>query len=508
MAESHLAWMFAPFAVTLVSLGCASSTAGESANGGAMSQGGNAQSGGALAGGSGGANTGPSSSTSGGSSSTNGGTATSGANGGSSSTNGGTATSASGGATTILGGAFSTASGGTTATGGASSSSGGGSVGNGGVVGNGGSGGGTTTCNSKLTPCNNVCVDLSGSNANCGACGKSCPSGQSCYSGMCRCPTGQAVCNGACQDVSTNVNSCGSCTNVCAKGASCAAGVCTCPAPQAACSGTCVDVTKDPQNCGTCGMKCTGATQCLYGACVDPASVSCGSAAQIGKTCAASASIDVGKYWLNNNLWGASSGTGSQCLWRTCQSGDLVGWGTSWQWANAPGSVKSYASIVVGWHWGWKHTDTGLPVQLSSGKAVNCGWSFNVNQTGSINVSYDLFAHTLANPGTNDDPTDEIMIWLYRDGGAAPIGDTQATASVANTSWELHRGSNNRWNVFSYVRTTNATTAVLNMMDFMKDLVARGWMQNNKYLTSVQAGTEVFVSTGQLDTNGFYCRVP
>jgi hypothetical protein len=40
----------------------------------------------------------------------------------------------------------------------------------------------------------------------------------------------------------------------------------------------------------------------------------------------------------------------------------------------------------------------------------------------------------------------------------------------------------------------------------MKDLVSRGWMQNTKYLTSIQAGTEVFVGSGQFDTNGFYCR--
>ncbi len=284
------------------------------------------------------------------------------------------------------------------------------------------------------------------------------------------------------------------------------AGACQCPSPQAACSGSCVDITKDAQNCGACGTKCSGTTQCLYGACVDPSSVNCGSATQVGKTCTASASLDVSKYWLNNNLWGASSGTGSQCIWRTCQSGDLVGWGTSWNWANAPSSVKSYASLVVGWQWGWKHTDTGLPVQLSSTKAVNCGWSFTVNQTGTIDVAYDLFAHNIANPGTNDDPTDEIMIWLYNS-GAGPIGTSQATPSVAGTTWDLHRGTNNRWNVFSYVRTANATTSVMNLMDFMKDLVSRGWMQNTKYLTAVQAGTEVFVGNGQLDTSGFYCRV-
>jgi len=315
------------------------------------------------------------------------------------------------------------------------------------------------------------------------------------------------VCEGACRDTASNVNSCGSCTNVCAKGASCVSGVCQCPAPQAACGGTCLDVTKDPNNCGTCGTKCTGTQQCLYGGCLDPSSVNCGSAAQVGKTCTTGTSIDVSKYFINNNLWGQADGTGSQCTWRTCQSGDLVGWGTSWTWANNPGKVKSYASLVVGWHWGLKHADTGLPVQLSASKAVTCGWDFKVVDNGTFNVAYDMFAHTIANPTSTNDPTDEIMVWLYRAGGASPIGGTVATATVAGTTWELHKGATERWNVYSYVRTTNATTSVMNMMDFMKDLVSRGYMQNTKYLTSVQAGAEAFVGTGQVDTNGFYCRV-
>jgi xyloglucan-specific endo-beta-1,4-glucanase len=44
-------------------------------------------------------------------------------------------------------------------------------------------------------------------------------------------------------------------------------------------------------------------------------------------------------------------------------------------------------------------------------------------------------------------------------------------------------------------------------MDFMNDLVSRGWVQSSKYLTSVQSGTEIFTGTGELDTTGYYCRI-
>ena len=36
--------------------------------------------------------------------------------------------------------------------------------------------------------------------------------------------------------------------------------------------------------------------------------------AQATTTCDAFGSITMGKYWLNNNTWGASSGSGRQCI--------------------------------------------------------------------------------------------------------------------------------------------------------------------------------------------------
>ena len=88
-----------------------------------------------------------------------------------------------------------------------------------------------------------------------------------------------------------------------------------------------------------------------------------------------------------------------------------------------------------------------------------------------------------------------------------------ATVTIAGTSWDLHRGTitdssgRTRWNVFSFVRAANATTAVLNIMDFMNDLSTRGWVSSSKYVSSIQAGSEVFTGMGQLDTKGFYCRI-
>ena len=318
------------------------------------------------------------------------------------------------------------------------------------------------------------------------------------------CGTSLTVCGTGCVDMTTNNANCGSCGNACDSPRTCGSGKCNCPSSYTDCNGQCVDTQIDAQNCGGCGKACTGV--CSSGAC--QASTCAADLPQQGKTSTSGASIVLGKYWINNNEWGASGATGTQSIWSTCTSGNTIGWGTDWTWSGSAGQVKSYASAVLGWQWGTKVSGTGLPVQLSANKNITCGWTYRAQPGQTIDISYDLFAHSLANPGTNDDPTDEIMIWLYRSGGAAPIGGTIATGSIAGTSWELHQGRNNKWNVFSFVRADNADTgATLNLGDFLKDLTANRGMASSKYLSSIQAGTEVFLGSGRLDTDQYYCTI-
>lgn len=223
--------------------------------------------------------------------------------------------------------------------------------------------------------------------------------------------------------------------------------------------------------------------------------------AQAANTCDAFGSITLGKYWVNNNLWGRDSGSGQQCVWDT-KSGSSIGWGTSWNWSGQSNSVKSYASSVLGWHWGWKTSGHELPVRLNAGRDIYTDVSYRVSGSGTMNVAYDLWLHNISNPGSSDNPTDEVMIWTYRSGGAGPLGTLQGTVTIAGTSWDLYRG-NIGWNVFSFVRRSNTTSATLHVQDFLNNLVSRGWMSNTKYLSSIQHGTEVFIGSGQLDVTNY-----
>jgi hypothetical protein len=170
--------------------------------------------------------------------------------------------------------------------------------------------------------------------------------------------------------------------------------------------------------------------------------------------------------------------------------------------------VKSYTSVVLGWHWGWDvaRAETGLGMQLGSGARVECGWSFQISGQSDVAVAYDLWTHTTPEPG-NVDPSDEIMIWLYSEGAVGPIGSLQATTTIAGTGWDLYRGDGGAsWEVFSFLRQSDTQQAVLDITAFTDDLIARGWLESSKYLVSIEAGPEVSGGDGELTTNGFYCR--
>jgi hypothetical protein len=225
----------------------------------------------------------------------------------------------------------------------------------------------------------------------------------------------------------------------------------------------------------------------------------------------------MGPYILYNNWWGASGATGEQCIWGTCQNGNVIGWTTNWSWSGGTGSVLTYASVVFGWHYGWPVQNTGLPIPVSSTKAVNCDWDFTLTQpTGAFDVAYDIWLHPTANaptenpPYTNGGQSDEVMIWLNQEGNPGPAGAKAASGiSIAGSTWNLFEGSSGSWAIHSYVRTSNTTTSAFDIMSFLKDLIGRNLMPNTRYLTGIEAGVEVRVGTGSgtLTTNSFSCGI-
>jgi hypothetical protein len=233
-------------------------------------------------------------------------------------------------------------------------------------------------------------------------------------------------------------------------------------------------------------------------------SLSAASSAAAAKTCAPGGTITLGEYYLFDNEWGASSGSGSTCV-SGRRSGTTLIWTTNWSWTGSQYSVKAYPSAVLGWHWGWKTTGTGLPVRLSTNKRVSSTWKFKVSGRNTLDVSYDMWLHTISSPTWANQPADEVMVWLYRSGGANPLGTLQRVVTIGGATWDLYSGTNS-WHVYSFVRVSESasTSSVLNLQDFLNGyLVKHGYLSKSLYLTSVESGTEVFTGKGSLTTTAY-----
>ncbi|GJC83597.1 endoglucanase cel12C [Colletotrichum liriopes] len=201
-----------------------------------------------------------------------------------------------------------------------------------------------------------------------------------------------------------------------------------------------------------------------------------------------------GTYTVYNNLWGASSGTGSQCTTLTGLSGSNLQWSTTWSWSGGQYNVKSYANAVV----------NISKKALSAIGSIPSTWNWSYSGSGLVaNVAYDLFTSSTA----SGSPQYEIMIWLGSLGGAGPIsatGSTIATPTVAGRTWNLYKGVNGQMTVFSFVAPSNVQSFSGDLKAFVTYLVNSQGLPSSQILQSIGAGTEPFVGSNAKFTTTAY----
>ncbi|GAP83653.1 putative glycosyl hydrolase family 12 [Rosellinia necatrix] len=208
-------------------------------------------------------------------------------------------------------------------------------------------------------------------------------------------------------------------------------------------------------------------------------------------------SVQTGSYIVYNNLWGQSSGSGSQCTTVNSLSGNNVAWSTSWSWSGGQYNVKSYANAVV----------QTAAKQISAISSIPTTWKYSYTGSNMVaNVAYDLFTSSSASGNSEY----EVMVWLAALGGAGPIsssGSPVATPTIAGVSWKLYDGWNGNMHVFSFVAASQVTSFSGDLKAFLSYLTSNQGMSTSQYVTSIGAGTEPFVGSNAVLTTTAYSAV-
>ncbi|KAF6839521.1 glycosyl hydrolase family 12 [Colletotrichum musicola] len=199
-------------------------------------------------------------------------------------------------------------------------------------------------------------------------------------------------------------------------------------------------------------------------------------------------------YTVYNNLWGASSGSGSQCTTLTGLSGSSLQWSTTWSWSGGQYNVKSYANAVL----------NASKKALNTIGSIPSTWNWSYSGSGLVaNVAYDLFTSSTA----SGSPQYEIMIWLGSLGGAGPISSTGsviATPNVGGRTWNLYKGEHSQMTVFSFVAPSNVGSFSGDLKAFVNYLVNNQGLPSSQILQSIGAGTEPFVGSNAKFTTTAY----
>ncbi|WP_030759547.1 cellulose binding domain-containing protein [Streptomyces griseus] len=206
-----------------------------------------------------------------------------------------------------------------------------------------------------------------------------------------------------------------------------------------------------------------------------------------------------GRYVVQNNRWGTGA---AQCVTAT---------DTGFRVTRADGSVptdgppKSYASLFNGCHYTRCSPGTALPARIDGIAGAPSSIAYGFVDDAVYNASYDIWLDPA--PRTDGVNRTEIMIWFHRTGPVQPIGSPVGTATVGGRSWQVWTGGNGTNDVISFVAPSALAEWSFDVMDFVRETVARGMARNDWYLTSVQAGFEPWQNGTGLSVNSFSSTV-
>jgi hypothetical protein len=182
------------------------------------------------------------------------------------------------------------------------------------------------------------------------------------------------------------------------------------------------------------------------------------------------------------------------------------------------GTPGGYPSIYRGCHWGSCTKDSGLPIQVSALEAnpsqVRLSYDTRVSANGAWDDAFDIFYTPCNDHGvsqsncTQRTQTDrEMMIWLSHNGPPIPSGNP-TKVTIAGIDFNLWWDGSTMWYVMTSPSLTNPRVQNLNLGDFIRDAVNRGYIPSSWYLMDVEAGFEIWQGGAGLQASSLRICTP
>ncbi|HOT90127.1 MAG TPA: hypothetical protein PLJ78_02080 [Anaerolineae bacterium] len=231
--------------------------------------------------------------------------------------------------------------------------------------------------------------------------------------------------------------------------------------------------------------------------------------------CADYERIQIGEYILNNNVWNKRDRTDyTQCVFAQGKTPPTtMGW--RWNWPGTGSEIQAYPEVMFGDSpWDTERPTGGFPLPVSD-RDLLVTYTAAITATGKWNVAFDLWLTDDPSPAAQN-ITDEVMIWVDASNlmPGPQVYDIVAfdgityTVHIAPGHGDASGGSSATWTYIAFKTRKPLLSATLNIGHFLGYLLEKQVIGKERYLASLEFGTELASGQGELVLSQYEISLP
>lgn len=220
-----------------------------------------------------------------------------------------------------------------------------------------------------------------------------------------------------------------------------------------------------------------------------------------------------GNLSLINNKWGAykiKSGTYTQC---TYHKDGIFGW--EWDAPSKSYGVLGYPELWMGTSaWGLK-SEIKQPnyfKKLDELKTLNAAFDTNITANDKkYNLAFDVWLHSELIVAKENIAV-ELMVWEDYNRFNS-FGKKKETITTSFGTYDLLYGImkkpeiNSEWIYIAFIRNEKRTSGKVDLKEFMDYLINNNYISSDLYISSIEFGTEVLNSKGNIIVNKYEVEI-